>query len=1068
VTSRSCPACAQPVGATAKFCAECGTPLTPAAPATEVATSGERRHITILFCDLVGSTALSEQLDPEELGDAVLAYQEFCRAVVTDLGGHVAQYLGDGLLAYFGYPVAHEDDADRAVLAGLAILDGISEVSRRAFPDGHATLEARVGIHAGPTVVGAMGSADRSDTSAFGSTPNIAARLEAFATPGTVVVSDEVHRRLKNRFSTVDRGTPELKGISRPIRAWEVTGVIEGNPATRTAPTTEMIGRDGELRHLLGLVDAARAGTPSHVVVSAEPGVGKSRLLQALHDHLAASAEPAVWLEGQCSELTTSSPLAPVIAFIRRTLGFDTTDDPDERRDRLVDALAAVGDDAALAVDLIGELLGVPVPAVPDGAGRPDTGPEARRRRTLDMLVAWVTALAEHQLVVLAVEDLHWADPSTLELLGMVAEMPAGTRLLTLHTSRPAGMPDLGREVAALELGTLSPDEAETLARALGATLGLAPDEVDAVAHRSDGVPLFIEELVRATTDAGLAAGDGAVPTTLQALFAARLDALGPARSVAQAASVLGREFPEELLAAIVSPTDDELPRHLDALRAAGLFSTRRTPAGIAHSFRHALIQDAAYASLLRRQRRQLHGAVAEALTTRFAHTVTDAPEVVASHLARAGAALDAGAWFERAGRRAAGRAAYVEARTHFEEGIAALAEADVSEERQRLSLSLHVLLANVMMGSAGIGHETVLPVWHRAVELAEEVDDDDLLTAALNGLAVYHFDRGDMPEAERYASWVVRVGESTDSRISTLRGHGSMGLLRLYQGRAPEALDHIRTAHALSRPGDFQLVTFGLGHDEETFFHTIASWAQWWVGRPDEGLATAQRGLACAQAIPSSLSQAMGRYGVAMLHHLRGEAEDAARLARENLTFAQALGFPFWVGTAQLLLGLQLTRLGDHAGADLVTEAMDRLAATGNLSGGSVGMAMMSEAYLNCGRDQEALDAADIGVAAGGMVDQPFCDTQLIALRGRALLALGRRDEGVEVLERSLEHGTRTGAASATLRTASVLAPLVAERDAERARRMLADALAAMHDGEGTVDQRLARAQLDELSVHA
>lgn len=1060
--ARSCPACSVPVGASARFCAECGTPLAPPAEAT---AGGERRQLTILFCDLVGSTALSEQLDPEDLGEAVLAYQEMGRAVVTDLEGHVAQYLGDGLLVYFGYPVAHEDDAERAVLAGLRILDGIRDVGRKAFPDGGTALEARVGIHAGPAVVGAMGSADRSDTSAFGSTPNIAARLEGFATPGTVVVSDDVRRLLAERFETIDRGTPELKGISRPIRAWEVTAVREQPVRTSGGAPTAMVGRSEELRRVLDVIDRARAGQPGRLLVSAEPGVGKSRLLAEVADHVRATDAPGRWLEGQCSQLSSASPLAPVLAFLRQTLGLDATHEPDQRRARLVEALAVLGPGADRAAHRVGEVLGVPVPSPPGAADSAGTGAEARRREALDTLVAWVHALARTELVIVAVEDLHWADPSTVELLRMLADAPPGSHLVSFHTTRPGGEPwDDRFEV--VELGALSAADSEQLARALGAVHGLDADAVDAIARRGDGVPLFIEELVRATDDVSFAANPEAVPTTLQALLAARLDSLGEARSVAQAASVLGREFADDLLAAVAPQAPDDLGRHLDALREAGLLSTRRTPAGMTHTFRHALIQDAAYSSLLRRQRRTLHGAVAAALTTRFAHVVDEAPEVVAHHLSRAGQLLEAGSWFVRAGRRAAERAALQEARAHFEAGIDATDGAEATEERQRLLLTQHVLLANVLMGSAGIGHEAALPRWLRAVELAEEVADSEALTAALNGLAVYHFDRGAQEEAERYARWVLDVGESTGCRIATLRGHGSIGLVRLYQGQAPRAIEHLSIARSHVREGDFHLVTFGLGHDQETFFHTIASWAEWWVGRPDQALATATDGLRAAQAIPSSLSQAMGRYSVAMIRHLRGDNEEAAVLARENMVFSQALGFPFWAGASQLLLGTQLARSGDPNGVDVVLDSVDRLAHTGNITGSSLGLAMLAEAYLHTGRFGEAVEAADLGLAAGDAMDQRFCHTELLAMKGRALLALGRSDDGRATLETSLEHGIREGAASAALQTACTLADVLADTDPRRARAVLLAALAAMHDGATTPDQRRARAALDDLAV--
>ena len=388
-----CPGCARPVDAAARFCPNCGVSQPECRIETAV-PSGERRRLTILFCDLVGSTALSEQLDPETLGELVLSYQEMGRAVITDFGGHVAQYLGDGLLAYFGYPVAHEDDTERAVLAGLSILDGLGAVNDVAARDG-VCLEARVGIHAGPTVVGEMGSADRSDTSAFGSTPNVAARLEGVAAPGTVAISDEVRRFLDERFAVEDRGTPELKGIARPIRVWEVTGVGERSPRLARGSTSPMIGREAELQLLLDAALRADEGNAQHVVVAAEPGVGKTRLLQELYETRQRSDTPGLWLEGQCSELTSSTPLAPVVGFLRRAIALNARQSTAEQHQRLREALAPLGADAESASRYLGELLSVPPPPAGLPAGAADEGPEIRRRRTLDALVDWVCAIAQ-------------------------------------------------------------------------------------------------------------------------------------------------------------------------------------------------------------------------------------------------------------------------------------------------------------------------------------------------------------------------------------------------------------------------------------------------------------------------------------------------------------------------------------------------------------------------------------------------------------------------------------------------------------------------------------------------
>ena len=438
---------------------------------------------------------------------------------------------------------------------------------------------------------------------------------------------------------------------------------------------------------------------------------------------------------------------------------------------------------------------------------------------------------------------------------------------------------------------------------------------------------------------------------------------------MAQAAAVLGREFPRALLAAVTAASDDELVDALERLVAAGILMYRQTPGGIAYAFRHALIQDAAYDSLLRRQRRALHDVAANELMSGFADLVASSPEVVARHLHSAERWLEAGAWFETAGRRAAERAALREARAHFEQGIAVLEELEASLERAQLMMSLHVLLGNTLMGSSGIGHDAAGPVWERAVEFAEVVGDGEGATAALNGLAVFYADRGDLAATDAYVDRILAIAERDGCRIAELRGHGSRGMIRLYQARGEESRRHLQHAASLSRDGDFFTVTFGFGHDEETFFCTMNAWTSWWIGRPDEALDFARRAIATAERIPSSLSQAMARHALTLTHLLRGEPAEAAEVARENFDLATALDFPYWRGIAEMELGAALASLGDERSLATIREAIDRLTAIGNAGGSPVGMALLADAYYAAGCVDDALGdgrsrLGDVGAA--------------------------------------------------------------------------------------------------------
>lgn len=1056
-----CPACGEPVAAGARFCASCGAALTPASssPATP---AGERRRLTIMFCDLVGSTALSEQLDPEDLGELVLAYQEMGRATVQRLGGHVAQYLGDGLLAYFGYPIAHEDDGDRAVLAGLAVLEGLAALNETWMTSLGVRLDARVGIHAGSTIVGAMGSADRSDTSAFGSTPNIAARLEGFARPGTVVVSDEVRHGVSARFAFADLGTPELKGISRPVRAWEVVEAGDLGGRTGVASPTPVIGRETEQRALTEVLDQARAGRGQTVVLTGEPGIGKSRLVQGLYEQVAPI--PHVWLEGQCSELAAASTLAPVVELLRRSLDLDAAAESSDDWERLVAALAPLGEVATSTTLYLADLLDV----TPPGHPIVDEGPELRRRRTLHALVDWTRLLGKTELAIVVLEDLHWGDPTTLELVTLLTRSVADRHVLCVLTTRPGTSYDWqGHDgVTTLPLSPLGALEAEELTRALGADHGLTGAELDAVVDRSDGVPLFIEALVNAAAEPVGARDDGEIPRTLQALLAAQLDRLGPVRGVAQAASVLGREFPMPLLASVAPMAGAELDDAVQVLRAAGLLDTRNTPTGTTGLFRHALIQDAAYSSILRRERRRLHGAVAGALSSMFPARVERSPELLAHHLEGAGQGLEAATCYERAGRQAAERAALAEARTHLQQGLVALDTAEASSERDARLLSLNILLGNVLMGSAGLSSDEALPVWEAAIAAAERLEDHDELTSALNGAAVFHADRADTATAIELAERILTVAEATGSRVASLRAHGTLGMIRFYQGDGPRALQHLDTAMAQARVGDFFSVTYGIGHDEETTFHMLTSWVQWWLGHPDRALEVARRGLDIALRIPSSLSQAMARHALATVHHSRGERDEAERVAGENLALCTDLGFPFWGGLAATVVGAQRAARGEVAGLDQLTAGLDRLAAIGNLGGAAFGMVFLAEANLGLGRHQAAVDSADLGLATGEMLGQPFYEPELLRLKALGLAGLERPEEARVLLDESVRVAERLGAASIRLRAAVSLGRAVGGDEPRRSAEVLEGALSAMGDGADTDDQRQAHDLLDRLRV--
>ncbi|MEA2418195.1 MAG: hypothetical protein QOE60_401, partial [Thermoleophilaceae bacterium] len=689
---------------------------------------GERRQLAVLFCDVVESTPLSQQMDAEEFGELMLDFQTVATETITALGGRIGVYAGDGVAAWFGWPVAHEDDAALAVHAGLDILAGLDDLNVGIEARHALRLAARVGIHVGLVVV----RTDRPDSPAFGETLNVASRLESFAEPGTLVMSAAAYKLAGARFHTVDLGEHSLKGVEAEVGVHRVDGA---RTADESVPIVSfgapLVGREEELGQLVDAWGEVRGGVGRTVVITGEPGVGKSRLLESLREALADDEHR--WLALRCSPLRMNSAFHPVAGMVRATLGIRLTDEPDEQRRMIRAALPEAQPDAEVP---IATLLGV---------GTDDTvpSPEKFRRDLMEALHCWLVDLAGRGPVVVAGEDLHWSDPSTLELMRLLQGRLAAAPVLIVATRRPEG--EFGF-VADVEVGLdrLDPEQARVLARGLAVARGLDPEVADQVAERSDGVPLFVEELVAAAGEDD----DTGLPTSLQSSLLARLDRLGPARDIAQIASVLGRSFPERLLTAAADIPADRLEATLRQLTAAGILESCPSIDGRRYQFRHALIRDAAYESLLRRSRVQLHRHVASIVEEQFPDYGAREPELLGHHLAHGGEPLRAAACFEQAGRRAAGTAALAEAAGHYRHGIELLAELEPSRERDHREMWLGILLANALMGLEGVGSATLRPVWDRAIELGEQVGDADELTAALNGLAVQEADNADLDAA--------------------------------------------------------------------------------------------------------------------------------------------------------------------------------------------------------------------------------------------------------------------------------------------------------------------------------
>ena len=655
----------------------------PTAPAVEA--GGERRYLTVMFCDLVDSTGIAAKLDAEEWRDLVGAYLDAVSAEVTEMGGYVAKKLGDGLMALFGYPLAHENDAERAARAALSIQRALAELNRKNAGIGKPELKTRIGLEVGPMVVDAAGEV-------YGDAPNVAARVQALAEPGTVVVTARVQRQIAGLFVAEDRGSHELKGVPEPVTLFRLARASGGGRRAGQRRLTPLVGRDEEIAMLMRRWERARQGDGQLALIVGEPGLGKSRLIEEFHSRIRDT--PHTWVEWNCSQLSQNTPLHPIADWGRQRFG--GADVPAERQlSDLENTLALIKLDPAENVPLLAPLLDIPVP--------PERGPVLEpgelRRRQLAALTNWVMAGARAQPVVLTLEDLHWADPTTLDLLRGIAERGALAPLFLLLTARPEFRPSWGARShhGVISLVPLDRHQVRRMVEELAARRGLAQEVIEGVTERTSGVPLFVEEVTRLLLERGEQRGVQAIPPTLQQSLTARLDRLGPAREVAQIAAVIGRGFSYPLVRAVAKMEGEALQAALERLAEADILLVQGLPPESEYRFKHALIQDAAYENLLKSRRQALHRRTGEVLRDQFATSAAAEPELLAHHFTQAGLTEAAIEWWGTAGQRSLARSALVEAAEQLKRALTQIVTLPATPALRREEIKLEVAFANVL-----------------------------------------------------------------------------------------------------------------------------------------------------------------------------------------------------------------------------------------------------------------------------------------------------------------------------------------------------------------------------------
>jgi class 3 adenylate cyclase/predicted ATPase len=1001
------------------FCHACGSRLEVVATP---APAGQRRFLTVLFADLAESTALSVELDPEDLRDLVLAYQTASAAAVEANNGFTAHYLGDGILAYFGFPSAHEDDARLAVRAGLDIVASVEPLRARF---GRADLGVRVGIHSGEVVVTDMGTGDRlQPDDVVGHVPNLAARLQAVGSPGSVVISGTTAELVSGRFSTEDLGPLELKGIPRPVRAHRVTGQIsvDSPEAGAARGLTPLVGREAELRTLRDAWTVAQRGGGRVVALCGEAGIGKSRLVKELRDHVAVDGGSSIRLS--CSPYRTSTALYPVTEYLERLLG--TGGAPDDRLERLDKQLRELDLPVATIGPLLAELLSIPwTHRWPP----PTDSPERRKRLLFAALATVLLASGADRPLLLVVEDVHWIDPTTCELLERFfgPESVTGTLLVVTHRS-PYELPWPTRPfVQCVALDRLSADDILTIVAALAGGKALPPAVEAQITSRTDGVPLFAEEMTQAVLESGaireqgdawVATGelpDGLVPMTLRESLMARLDRLGQAKELAQLMAVVGRRIDDDFLRAVChadGPTLDGLLHHL---LVADLIHRRQVGDRVTYEFKHWLVRDVAYGSLLRSTRRNDHLRIAQLLIDGRAGTAEEHPEMVAHHLEAGGRPAEAVPYLARAGERAYESSAHVEAIRHHSHALELVRREPAATERDQRELALLIGLGAPLTASEGYSAPQVEAVYSRAGELCRALGGNaPSLFRALYGTWRVHLLRADYREAAGFATQLMAMAGRGDDPVQITAANRAVGSTLFYLGEElPRALHHLDVGIEVGASVDRNRWLADLQDVVDPWItcHAYKAWVLWLLGDIDGAQATSERCWTLAQESQHPFTLALSLSFESWLRQFLGDVDAVHDRASRALAIAEEQGFPFWIGWARILCGWAAARRGDPDGGIVamrrgLSEWRDHHSELGS----SYFLTLLAETLLDAGRHDEAAAAIADAVVVAEVHAEGWWEPELLRCRGRLAERTGDPVAAATWYDASLASAQRRG----------------------------------------------------------
>jgi class 3 adenylate cyclase/predicted ATPase len=998
----------------------------------------ERRQLTVMFIDLVGSTELSQRLDPEEMRDVIGLYQSTVSAEIERYEGHVAKLMGDGVLAYFGWPRAHEDDAERAVRAGLAAALAIKSL----VTPGDVALATRIGIATGLVVVGDLiGKGSSQEEAVIGDTPNLAARLQALAEPDTVVVADNTRRLVAGLFDMADLGRHELKGFKTPIQVWRAAGEggAEGRFDALHGATTPLVGRVEELNLLIQRWQQARAGKGQAVLLSGEPGIGKSRLMAALQERVGAEAHSR--LRYFCSPYYVNSALHPVIKQLERAAEFHRDDSIDTKLDKLEALLSKTGGDITETCPLLADLLSI------DTADRykpVKLMAEARKARTLRALLELLRGLATAQPVMMLFEDAHWIDPTTSEWLEMVIGRLKDLPVLLVISFRPEHKPAWTQfpHVTALSLGRLRRDEGALIADRVAGKKTLPGEVKNQILAKTEGVPLFVEELTKTVIESGLLIEEDdrymvsrplanlAIPSTLQDSLMARLDRLAEVKEVAQIAACIGRVVPHRLLAAVIGSGDARLASDMQQLEESELVFRRGVSPEATYTFKHALVQDTAYQSLLKSRRQQIHAIIASELETKFRDIVNAEPETLAHHCTAGGLSEQAVAYWLIAGQQALKRSANIEALAHLGKGLELVASLPECQSRMRQELHLHNAMGVAIMATRGRAAPEVLQALTEARALCEKLGDTKQLFITLCGESGYHRNIGNVSEADKLARESLVLARASSDPALLLEAHHLLWAVKTLIGDYAAAEAHVNFGIATYDPNQHHSLTYIYsGHDPGVCCRAWSATLLWIRGYPDQALDRCQEAMALAERLAHPNTLALAQWTFTWTHLARREPDEAQRWIEKGIALSNKFVVPL-MGSLRFGSGWALAEAGQvKEGVREMREGISAITSTGRKEHLHHYLCILAQACGKCGEASEGLIQLEkaLRIAESGA---RYGLPELLRVKGELLLSLNVQDESAEDLfRRALTMARDEGTKSLELRAALSLAQFYRSR---------------------------------------